>query len=188
MLINVYRNLTKVTASLPRGLYAVFIFVALLTFSWIPVQAYTPWNDWCAGENKLLLNLYQPANVIWCILDVASSLGIVGMFFLLHRKLTVSVKSTSHLRDVSESGSLSGTLKAEAPPKPKTDVSDSTSFSFYLRLLFLHQILVCLSRNVCSAMTKIAFRTTQDYGAACQIFVTTGSYFHHVYDHCWAYL
>lgn len=119
VLIHVYRDLNKVAASTPRGLYAIFIFVTLLTFSWIPVQAYTPWNDWCAGENKLLLNLYQPANVIWCILDVASSLGIVGMFFLLHRKLTLSVQSISHLRDVSESGSV----KIEAP-KPKADVSD----------------------------------------------------------------
>lgn len=103
VLVNVHQNL-KMYSTFPPWMYAVFIFVALLTFSWIPVQAFTPWNDWCAGDNKIMVNVYQPANVVWCILDVATSLGIVTMFMLLYRRLINSMENMTHLKNQSGDG------------------------------------------------------------------------------------
>ena len=100
VLINVYQNL-KIYTKFPPWMYAVFVFVTLLTLSWIPVQSFTPWNDWCAGDEKIMTNIYQPANMVWCVLDVGTSLGIVAMFLLLYRRLLNSMETMTHLKNLS---------------------------------------------------------------------------------------
>lgn len=96
-MVNVYLNLQKMSNKFPPQMWGVFAVVFAFTLSWVFVQSFTPYNKRCAGEEKVLYHLYQPTTIVWCVIDVASSVGVVGIFFLMNKKLTKHVDDLSSM-------------------------------------------------------------------------------------------
>lgn len=124
VMINVFLNLRKMSNTFPPYLWVVFGIMLAFSFSWIFVQSFTPYNKRCSGSDKVLYHLYQPTTIVWCVIDVASSLGVVTIFFLMNKQLSrqaqelseMGVNSSTH--DDSSSSKVSGLETAPKTEKP----------------------------------------------------------------------
>lgn len=98
VMTNVYLNLrTMVISAFPKFLWTIFGVFVFISFFWIFIQVFSPYNKWCVAEEKILLPLFQPTTMVWCTLDVITSLSIVAVFFLITRKLD---KHSSNMSDL----------------------------------------------------------------------------------------
>lgn len=122
VMTNVYLNLRKMSLNeFPTYLWIIFGVFFGLSFFWIFVQVFSPYDKWCVAEKKILLPLFQPTTMVWCTVDVITSLTIVAVFGLINKQLH------KHASDMSSVGLYVSTTQnsKDDSSKGKKDKSNS---------------------------------------------------------------
>lgn len=143
VMTNVYLNLRKMIVSqFPTYMWIIFGVFFGVTFFWIFIQVFSPYNKWCIAEEKILLPLFQPTTMVWCTLDVVTSLGIVAVFFLMNKKLDKHSANMSNLgMSKHDSRDDSRSKGKDSEPMKQHQIAMAKHISFALKQAFVSIIL-----------------------------------------------